>query len=277
MCCCPAALDSRIGVGLRKAFESPEICERSKPGSLMPPWGPAMLLRRSGLNMPISDVDAAWCSIVTRSPAGVGGGSNEREGSAFVLKFDDVCRLRLLGFFLGFGSGGLTKAAGDAGADTCTSGSSEPSFNARPFAFRGFRGEGEVMGRSKESRIIGLSDMVRSSREWIPKPFDEKEDRGSMMTGDSGDELGDGSVRADESAVEIVVVGDESVDSEACVDVLSRCLCCSSGSGAGLAVALLSSSLGDCGDAAASPMAATSDCCGESTKALWSMLGALQL
>lgn len=182
----------------------------------------------------------------------------------------------MLGFFLGFGSGGLTKAAGDAGADTCTSGSSEPSFNARPFAFRGFRGEGEVMGRSKESRSIGLSDMVRSSRECIPKPFEEKEERGRMMTGDSGDELGDGSVRADESAVEIVVVGDESVDSEACVDVLSRCLCCSSGSGAGLAVALLlSSSRGDGdGDAAA---AATSDCCGESTKALWSMLGALQL
>jgi hypothetical protein len=211
---------------------------------------------------------------VTLSPAGVGGGgSRESEGRAFPAKFDDVCRLRVLGFFLGFGSGGLTKAIGDAGAETWTSGSSEPSFSARPFALRGFRGEGEVMGRSKESRRMGLSDMVRSSREWIPKPLEEKEERGRMMTGDSGEELGDGSVSADESAVDIVVVGEESVDSEACVDVLSRCLCCSSGA-AGLAVAL-SSSRGDCGDAAA----ATSDCCccGESTKALWSMLGALQL
>lgn len=131
------------------------------------------------------------------------------------------------------------------------------------------------MGRSKESRIIGLSDMVRSSRECIPKPFDENEERGRMMTGDSGDELGDGSVRAEESTVDIVVVGDESVDSEACVDVLSRCLCCNSGSGAGLAVAL-SSPRG--GDGAAAAGAATSDCCGESTKALLlSMLGALQL
>lgn len=133
------------------------------------------------------------------------------------------------------------------------------------------------MGRSKESRIIGLSDMVRSSRECIPKPFDEKEDRGRMTTGDSGDELGDGSVRAEESAVDIVVVGDESVDSEFCVDVLSRCLCCNSGSGAGLAVALSSSRDGE-GDDAEAAADSTSDCCGESTKALLlSMLGALQL
>lgn len=44
--------------------------------------------------------------------------------------------------------------------------------------------------------------------------------------GDSGEELGDGSVREDESTVDIVVVGDESVESEACVDVLSLCWCC---------------------------------------------------
>ena len=35
--------------------------------------------------------------------------------------------------------------------------------------------------------------------------------------GDSGDELGDGSVR-DESSVEMVVVGDESVDSHGAVE-----------------------------------------------------------
>lgn len=46
-----------------------------------------------------------------------------------------------------------------------------------------------------------------------------------MVTGDSGEEDGEGSVNEDESAVEIVVVGDESVDSDACVDVESRCLC----------------------------------------------------
>jgi hypothetical protein len=41
--------------------------------------------------------------------------------------------------------------------------------------------------------------------------------------GDSGDELGDGSDNEEESTVEIVVVGEESVESEVCVDVLSRC------------------------------------------------------
>lgn len=106
--------------------------------------------------------------------------------------------------------------------------------------------------------------MVRSCREWIPKLVDEKEDKGNIVTGDSGDELGDGSVRADESAVEMVVVGDESVDSDACVDVLSRCLWCRR------CVGLLSSSCGE------SVMLATSDSLGDST-CLFSMIGTLQL
>ena len=38
-------------------------------------------------------------------------------------------------------------------------------------------------------------------------------DRGSNESGESGDELGDGSV-SEESIVEIVVVGDESADSD---------------------------------------------------------------
>jgi hypothetical protein len=41
--------------------------------------------------------------------------------------------------------------------------------------------------------------------------------------GDSGEELGEGSDNEDESTVDIVVVGDESVESEVCVDVLSWC------------------------------------------------------
>ena len=60
---------------------------------------------------------------------------------------------------------------------------------------------------------------------FIAKLGDENELSGNMVTGDSGDELGDGSVKADESAVEIVVVGEESVDSDACVDMELRCLC----------------------------------------------------
>lgn len=54
-----------------------------------------------------------------------------------------------------------------------------------------------------------------------PKLWEEKEESGMIEIGDSGDELGDGSVNDEESAVEMVVVGEESVESEACVDVLS--------------------------------------------------------
>jgi hypothetical protein len=43
------------------------------------------------------------------------------------------------------------------------------------------------------------------------------------VIGDSGDELGEGSDSEEESTVDMVVVGDESVESEVCVEVLSRC------------------------------------------------------
>lgn len=51
----------------------------------------------------------------------------------------------------------------------------------------------------------------------------EYEDSGTKVIGDSGDELGEGSDNDEESMVDIVVVGDESVESEAWVEVLSRC------------------------------------------------------
>lgn len=51
----------------------------------------------------------------------------------------------------------------------------------------------------------------------MPNGF--RDDSGSDEVGDSGDELGDGSV-SDESIVEMVVVGDESADSN--VEVESR-------------------------------------------------------
>jgi hypothetical protein len=60
---------------------------------------------------------------------------------------------------------------------------------------------------------------------WAPKDVPENEDRGTIVIGDSGDEPGEGSERLDESAVDIVVVGEESVDSDACEEVEYRCLC----------------------------------------------------
>jgi hypothetical protein len=58
-----------------------------------------------------------------------------------------------------------------------------------------------------------------------------KGDRGRVELGDSGDELGDGSVMDGESKVEFVVVGDESVESEEmeaallCWNILGRLYC----------------------------------------------------
>jgi hypothetical protein len=45
------------------------------------------------------------------------------------------------------------------------------------------------------------------------------------VIGDSGDEDGEGSESVTESIVEMVVVGEESVESEVCVDVLPQCWC----------------------------------------------------
>jgi len=49
-----------------------------------------------------------------------------------------------------------------------------------------------------------------------------KGDRGSVELGDSGDELGDGSVMDGESKVEIIVAGDESDEFEE-IDVVLLC------------------------------------------------------
>ena len=50
-----------------------------------------------------------------------------------------------------------------------------------------------------------------------------KEEGATLAMGDSGEGPGDGSVTDEESMVEMVVVGDESDDSDASVDVESRC------------------------------------------------------
>ena len=81
-------------------------------------------------------------------------------------------------------------------------------------------GDGEVIGLS-----VVLLKSVTVSVERVegrpPKVGPGKEDSGIRFTGESGDEDGEGSESGEESAVESVVVGDESADSDACVDVLS--------------------------------------------------------
>jgi hypothetical protein len=58
----------------------------------------------------------------------------------------------------------------------------------------------------------------------LPKLVAGKLLSGIRFMGESGEEEGDASDRGEESVVDSVVVGEESADSEVCVDVLSWCL-----------------------------------------------------
>jgi hypothetical protein len=89
----------------------------------------------------------------------------------------------------------------------------------RPFMFLSRLGPGEVMGRSRfGSETVSLAMLDRP-----PKGVGAKLGRCARLIGESGDEDGDGSERSDESAIDNVVVGEESADSVVCVDVLSLC------------------------------------------------------
>jgi hypothetical protein len=137
-----------------------------------------------------------------------------------------VFKLSKLGFLLPFNVGGLIKE-GDEGADDWNA--STPGvlrFKARLLGFLNLRGDGDVMGRSspKGTRMLStISRRLNESKPPGPNVDPGNEDKGTSVTGDSGEELGEGSESEEESKVEIVVVGDESVESEACVDVLSWC------------------------------------------------------
>jgi hypothetical protein len=90
----------------------------------------------------------------------------------------------------------------------------------RFFMLRSLLGDGEVIGRSRIGASGTLSVVV-----WRPKGAEVKLLNGRMLMGESGDDDGDGSDSGEESVVDMVVVGDESADSDICVEVLSWCLC----------------------------------------------------
>jgi len=96
-----------------------------------------------------------------------------------------------------------------------------------PFMFFGRRGAGDVIG------LAGVaSDTLRLAMppESAPKGAGANDERGiSDIIGESGEEDGEASERSDESVQESVVVGDDSTDSVAWVDVLLLCLCEESG------------------------------------------------
>lgn len=98
-----------------------------------------------------------------------------------------------------------------------------------PFMFRGLLGEGEVMGRAKPTELPACSVEGLGLLECMPKDVAGKLFSGIRLTGESGDDEGDGSDRGEESVVDRVVVGEESADSDICVELLSWCWCAGSG------------------------------------------------
>jgi hypothetical protein len=201
------------------SLEAPNGLGRALSHSVIPPAGPK------------PGVDSIWgddiecfkprlCNIVGTPGDPIGSVFNDS------LLAAPVFRLSKLGFFLPVNAGGFMKD-GDDGSEVWKVSTLEFRFNARLLGFFGFRGDGEVIGLSSlNGSLIGLvSTIFRLWNESKPKVDPENEDNGTRVIGDSGEELGEGSDKEDESTVDIVVVGDESVESDACVDVLSRCWC----------------------------------------------------
>jgi hypothetical protein len=78
-----------------------------------------------------------------------------------------------------------------------------------------------VVGRASSKKVVGeLSKELFSVR--LDRKSGTKDEGAVLATGDSGEGPGEGSVTEFESIVDIVVVGLESEDSEANVDVESR-------------------------------------------------------
>lgn len=87
----------------------------------------------------------------------------------------------------------------------------------KPFIFL-LLGEGDVIGLSRLLESFTVRLFIVDGRP--PKLVAGNEFRGIRLTGESGEDDGDGSER-DEVSVVKVVVGEESADSEFCVEVLS--------------------------------------------------------
>jgi hypothetical protein len=186
-------------------------------GKVIPPAGPKVddFIPESMWGVDVECLSARRCRI--------GGRAGELGTSrVFLIMRSDVfvLRLRLLGLRFMPGIFGLMKD-GEVGSDTSEV-ETDPTNGGwidNPFMFLGRLGEGEVIGRSlfEVSTTVRL-DIVDGRP---PKLAPGKDDRGNKLIGESGEEEGDGSERGDESVVDKVVVGEESADSEVCVDVLS--------------------------------------------------------
>ena len=188
----------------------------------MPPAGP---------NVADFIVDSMWgeeveCLSARLCSMGIPGelGTSTRVGMGFRL-FESVFKLSWLGLRFMAGIVGLMKE-GEEGSDTRLEVREDWNGGCidRPFMLRRL-GEGDVIGRGNSvlaPRALwfmpSLTERVFRLDERPPKDVAGNELSGIKLTGDSGDDEGDGSEREEVSVVK-VVVGDESADSSLCVVV----------------------------------------------------------
>jgi hypothetical protein len=145
-----------------------------------------------------------------------------------------MVKLRLLGRRLG-GVGGLIKE-GDVGAEVFFSFVASTGNDAVGLARKLLRELDVLMPKFFKFRaffagVVGLCSSKKVLGDDSADPLSvlrglksgEKDVGAAFAIGDSGDGPGEGSVTEDESMVEMVVVGELSEDSDANVDVLSRC------------------------------------------------------
>lgn len=141
--------------------------------------------------------------------------------------FESVLRLSWLGLRFMAGMAGFMNE-GEEGSETRFDDSAvwNGGWIDRPFMLRALLGDGDVIGRGRSLtrsvtvRVFMLDDRPDDKPESPPNVVAGKELRGIKLTGESGEDDGDGSERDDVSVVS-VVVGEESADSEFCAEVLS--------------------------------------------------------
>jgi hypothetical protein len=129
-----------------------------------------------------------------------------------------VLRLNWLGFLFMPGMTGLMKTGDEGSEVTGFPRDAKGGVIDNPFIFFARLGAGDVMGLPLVCVSTTLSE---SNAGKVPNVVAVREDKGTRFTGESGDEDGDGSDNEDESVHDIVVVGEDSTESEVCVDALS--------------------------------------------------------
>ena len=203
----------------RKNSDRPDSFRSSTVGIVMPPGGPKVADFKED-SMCGDDVE---CFSARRCRIGACNmGATDGELGTSMLRVTKpvvlVLRLSWLGFLFIPGMTGLMNE-GDAGSEGFAR-ELKGGCMESPFMFFARLGAGDVVGLSR----FFVSDTFKVAIDDKP-PKDValqlSDESGWRLTGESGDEEGDGSEREDESVIDAVVVGEEPADSEFWVDVLS--------------------------------------------------------